>query len=102
MPIVFKAIFLLSFGSMAIVYLLYYIELSAFRRMILQHHPSLMQADGGLSAAYKVMRSIKDGELDGFKLVPEANLTSLRAKKLLYAGMVLFLIVLGIGLVDSI
>lgn len=56
----------------------------------------------GLSAAYKVMWRIKNGELDGVKLAPEACRSCLRAKKLLYIGVVLFMVVLGIGLVDSI
>ena len=100
MPVFFKAIFLLALASMFVVYPLYFLELAAFGKLIREELPA--RAGGsGLAAAYKALKLVKHGELEGVALSEAARSSHTRAKRLLYVGASAFLLVLFIGLADS-
>lgn len=98
----FNLLFLLSLGSMVIVYPMYFFSLSDFGKAILRDHPSLLGLGGAnLNESYRLLQSVKAGQLSGVPLSAEALAAYSRAKRLLYVGATLFLIVLFIGLTDS-
>lgn len=102
MPIFFDAIFLISLAAMVVVYPMYFVQLSAFGKIMLRDHPDLLHGRGKDSTAiYALLKKVKDGELDGVALSPEALLAYSSAKRLLYVGVTLFLMVLSIGLTDA-
>lgn len=97
MPTVLKAVFLLAFASMFIVYPLYFVELSAFGKLIRSEHPALE-----VKGNYLSLMRVSNGELDGVKLSAAALKAGALAKRWLYVGMSLFSVVLLVGLADSI
>ena len=101
MPIIFKAAFLLSLGSILVAYPLYFLELRLFGKLVRAEHPALAQDDAGLSTTYKALMRVKAGELDGVVLSAAARNSCSWAKRWLYLGASLFLVVLFIGLADS-
>ncbi|TAA40128.1 hypothetical protein [Pseudoxanthomonas winnipegensis] len=102
MPIFFDAIFLISLAAMVVVYPMYFMQLSAFGKIMLRDHPDLLDGRGKDSTAiYALLNKVKDGQLDGVALSPEALLAYSSAKRLLYLGLILFLVVLLIGLTDA-
>lgn len=102
MPIFFDAVFLISLAAMVAVYPMYFMQLSAFGKIMLRDHPDLLNGRGKNSAEiYAILNKVKDGQLDGVALSPEALLAYSSAKRLLYLGTALFLVVLFIGLTDA-
>src|SRR5215204_1839092 len=102
MPMIFKLIFLASMVAMVIVYPMYFLELSAFGKIVKRDHPDLLgRVDSSLATTYGILNKVKDGQLDGTILSPEAVLAHSRAKRLLYIGASLFLAVLFTGLWDA-
>jgi hypothetical protein len=96
-------IFLLSVAAMALVYPMYFFDLSAFGKIMVRDHSALVgQQRLSLADSYKVLQSIKAGRLGDTPLSPEALLVHSRAKRLLYIGAALFMVVLFIGLTDAV
>lgn len=103
MPVIFKSIFLVSLAAMAIAYPMYFIELSSFGKIMRRDHPNLLGRGGNNFAdTYGILHKVKNGQLDGVTLSPDAALAHSRTKKLLYLGATLLLVVLFIGLTDAV
>ncbi|MEJ1095431.1 MULTISPECIES: hypothetical protein [unclassified Pseudoxanthomonas] len=108
MKTLISALFLLSFVSMFVVYPLYFYYLNEFGKRISLHHSDvwnrLLERTSGtsLGAAYRALRLSRDGNIDGAKLSSETLRIRRSAVFYLYLGMSLFLIVLAIGLGDSV
>ena len=103
MPIFFKILSLISLASMVVVYPMYFFELSGFGKIMRRDHSDLLGGGGNnLTDAYGILHKVKGGKLDGVTLSPEAVLAHSRAKRLLYLGATLFLVVLFIGLTDAV
>lgn len=102
------SIFLLSLAAMFVVYPMYFFMLNEFKKKLAEQHPQLWdslrraKAYSELQCAYAALGKIKEGEFEGVAI--SASVMKLRnsAVMLLYSGMVLFMVVLGIGLVDSV
>ena len=102
MPIFFKILFLVSLASMVVVYPMYFLELSGFGKIMRRDHFDLLDGGGNnLAGAYEILHKVKSGQLDGVTLSPEAALAHSRARRLLYLGATLFLVVLFTGLTDA-
>jgi len=105
----FGLVFLAAFLSMVIVYPMYFLELSNFKKIILRDHADLIRSslivgkssDIDMGDAYKILQRVKDNHLDGVVLSPDAATSSKYAKRLLYLGMSLFMLVLFLGLAES-
>ena len=96
-------ILLITFAAMAVVYPMYFIELSAFGKIMVRDHSSLVgQQRLSLGESYKLLQSLRAGRIGDSHLSPDALLAHSRAKKLLYLGMSLFMIVLFMGLTDAV
>lgn len=103
MLIFFNILFLVSLASMVVVYPMYFFELSGFGKVMRRDHPELLGAgDNNLADVYGILNKVKGGQLGGTTLSPEAALAHSRAKRLLYLGATLFLVVLFIGLTDAV
>ena len=105
----FGLVLLAALLSMIIVYPMYFLELSNFKKIILRDHSDLIKssltvgrsADIDMGDAYKILQRVKDNHLDGVVLSPDAVTSSKYAKRLLYLGMSLFMLVLFLGLAES-
>jgi len=96
-------IFLLALAAMALVYPMYFLELSAFGKVMARDHSDLIGRQRlSLGDSYKLLQSVKAGQLGDSKLSSDALLAHSRAKRLLYVGMSLFMVVLFIGLTDAV
>lgn len=102
MPAIFKFLFLISLASMAVVYPMYFLELSGFGKIMRRDHRELINgSSNNLADSYRILRKVKNCQLDGVMLSQEAALAHSRAKRLLYLGISLFLVVLSTGLTDA-
>jgi len=103
MPIFFKILFLFSLASMVVVYPMYFLELSAFGKIMRRDHPELLGGGSdSLADAYGILHRVQNCQLNGVTLSPEAALAHSRTKRLLYLGVIIFLAVLFIGLTDAV
>lgn len=103
MPIIFKILFLGSLISMVVVYPMYFLALSSFGKIMRRDHSDLLGQDSGsFPDAYRILQKVQDGRLAGVQLSPDALSAYSTARKLLYLGAALFLVVLFIGLADSV
>ncbi len=88
---------------MVVVYPMYFLELSGFGKIMRRDHSDLLDGGGNnLAGAYGILHKVRDGQLDGTTLSPEAAIAHSRTKKLLYLGATLLLVVLFIGLTDAV
>jgi hypothetical protein len=96
-------IFMLALAAMALVYPMYFIELSAFGKVLVRDHPDLVKQQClSFNDSYKLLQAVKAGQLGNAALSADVLLAHSRAKKLLYIGMLLFMVVLFIGLTDAV
>lgn len=100
--IVLAALFGMLFTYSAYFYLLYELKMRLAR-----DHPGPWQkrvassASPGLQVAYKALRDVRAGKLDGVGLSREVESSHRLATRLLYAGMLSFMIILFALLYDS-
>jgi len=98
-----SSIFLLALAAMAITYPMYFLELSTFGKIMVRDHSDLVgQHSLNLGDSYKFLQGVKAGRIGDTQLSPEALLAHIRAKRLLYIGMSLFMVVLFIGLTQAV
>ena len=96
-------IFLSAVAAMVIVYPMYFIELHAFGKIMARDHPDLVgQQSPDLGGSYKLLQSVKSGQIGASLLSPDALLSHASAKRLLYLGLSLFMVVLFMGLTDAV
>ncbi len=96
-------IFLSAIAAMVIAYPMYFIELHAFGRIMARDHPDLVgQQSPDLGGSYKLLQRVKSGQIGALDLSPEALLSHASAKRLLYLGSSLFMVVLFMGLTDAV
>ena len=96
-------IFLSAVAAMVIVYPMYFIELHAFGKIMARDHPDLVgQQSPDLGGSYKLLQSVKSGQIGASPLSPDALLSHASAKRLLYLGLSLFMVVLFMGLTDAV
>ncbi|RYE02117.1 MAG: hypothetical protein EOP50_00845 [Sphingobacteriales bacterium] len=96
-------LFLAALASMVIVYPMYFIELHAFWKIMARDHPELVgQPDPNLGDAYKLLQRVKSGRIGTLQLSPQAAISHSSAKRLLYIGASLFMVVLFMGVTDAV
>ena len=105
----FEAItFFCAVMGMLIAYPLYFIALNDFSKKLLECHKkdfegsSFYNVNGGLSEAYRVLHSAKNGMIGDVKLCDEVMAERRSAVRFLYAGATFFLVFLTIILIESI
>jgi hypothetical protein len=110
MKLFLDVLFLISLFSMVIVYPMYFIELSNFRRILLRQHSDLLKVNEtgittsnfDLSGAYRVIKGIRNEKFAGVLLSAEALRSHKHTKNLLYLGTFLFMTTLLLGLAEAI
>ena len=96
-------VFLSALAAMVIIYPMYFIELHAFGKIMVRDHPDLVgQQNPDLSSSYKLLQRVKAGQIGALQLSPDALLSHASAKRLLYLGSSLFMVVLFMGLTDAV
>ncbi|WP_312320649.1 hypothetical protein [Stenotrophomonas sp.] len=101
-------IFLLAILGMVFVYPAYFYMLYEFKQRLIRDHPALWETRrlsalaGPLQIAYKALREVREGRLDGVALSKPVNESHRFATFLLYSGMTLFMTVLFVGLYDAV
>lgn len=101
-------IFLLVLIGMLVCYPAYFYMLHEFKVRLLQDHPDVWRnrAQGEFSTSlqfvYRALSAVRDGRLDGVTLSERVVASHRVANGLLYAGMVFFLMLLFLGLYDSV
>lgn len=102
-----KYLFLLGLPAMLVSYPMYFIELSAFKRILKIENPEAWdQAKrrftlSELEVAYRVLSASKDGFFQGNPLSPAVMKARRIAVRWLYLSMCLFMVVLFTGLAAS-
>jgi hypothetical protein len=82
---------------------MYFISLSSFGKIMVRDHSDLVgQHRLSLRDSYKFLQSVKTGRLGDRQISSDAALAHKRAKRLLYIGVSLFMVVLFIGLTDAV
>lgn len=103
MSTLLSSAFLLAFIAMALTYPMYFLELSAFGKIMTRDHPDLVgQQPLSLSDSYRLLQRVQSGRFGGIQLSAEALLAHKRTKRLLYIAMSLFMVVLFIGLAEAV
>lgn len=101
-------LFLLVMLGMLVSYPAYFYMLYEFKTRLARDHPALWahRADGALSpplqTAYRALRSIRDGCLDGVVLTKQVVDSHRLATRLLYVGLSLFMVLLFLFLYSSV
>ena len=101
-------IYLLVMLGMAVSYPAYFYLLHEFKLRLQEDHPDIWrsrsqgQFSTPLQVAYRALREVRDGRLDGIVLTDRVAASHRVANGLLYAGMILFLALLFLGLYDSV
>lgn len=101
-------VFLLGLIGMVFSYPAYFFFLFEFKRLLKRDHPEIWSQRGGvammgeLQVAYKALRDVKGDLLDGVHLSGEVVSAHRAATILLHVGLSLFLIVLFLGLFESV
>lgn len=100
-------ILLAALLGMLFTYPAYFYLLYEFKMRLARDHPGLWQkraassASPGLQVAYKALREVREGKLDGVRLSAEVENSHRLATQLLYAGMLSFMVILFVVLYDS-
>lgn len=100
--------FLLALFGMLVTYPAYFYVLREFKVRLVRDHPEIWngRAHGALSpslqTAYHALRAVRDGRLDGVDLTEEVKSSHRLATRLLYAGLLFFLVLLFFGLYSSV
>ena len=103
MSTLISSVFLLALAAMALVYPMYFLALAAFGKIMVRAHPELVgQQPLSLGSSYKLLEGVKSGQIGDTQLSGEALIAHTQAKRLLYIGMALFMIVLFVGLTDAV
>jgi hypothetical protein len=101
-------IYLMVMLGMLITYPAYFYMLHEFKTRLCQDHPEIWRnrAQGHYSAslqiAYKALRGVQNGRLDGVLLSDRVAASHQIATSFLYSGMLCFLVLVLLGLYDSI
>lgn len=99
--------YLFSVLAVLMIYPAYFLVLSEFKMRLMRDHPGIWAQRAGrtfappLSVAYKALREVKEGRLDGTELSAEVAGSHRIAVVLLYAGLIAFLALLFLGLYDA-
>lgn len=102
MNTVVSGIFLMALLAMVFVYPMYFIALSSFGRVLVRDHADLVGRQRlSVHEAYGFLGKIKAGHIGDAPLSPDAARAHAGARRLLYVGMSLFMVVLFIGLADA-
>lgn len=108
MGAVVSFIFLISMAGMFLAGVLYFYFLFEFKSRLMTDcregwsRFSAGKVASGLQLAYQALQHSKDGQLAGLPLSKKAVASRKMAVLLLYTTMILFLVVLSIGLLDSV
>jgi hypothetical protein len=103
MSTLISLVFLLALAAMALVYPMYFLELSAFGKIMARDHSALVGPKRlSFGDSYKVLQRIRAGQLGSTQLSPDAQLAHSRTKRLLYIGASLFMLFLFIGLTGAV
>ena len=103
-----SAIFLLAVCGMFVVYPLYFYFLNEFKNKLKADHSDIWSRlassnpRSSLQIAYRALQLSKGGKIEDIKISDGVLLARRRAEITLYLGMLLFLVVLGIGLYESV
>lgn len=101
-------IFLLSLLGMLITYPAYFYMLNEFKVRLMRDHPRIWAGRakgmaGSFSGnAYKALRAVRCGQLDGVPLSDGVRSAHRLATRLLYLGMCSFMALLFTGLYDAV
>jgi hypothetical protein len=102
------ATFMLATLGMVVVYPMYFYALNEFKKKFIEMNKDAWEKFSnqrrgiGVQNAYQALEASRQGQIEGIRLCNEVMAARKRAVKLLYVGMSLFMIVLIIGLVESI
>ena len=103
MDTLFKFLFLLSLAGMVFVYPMYFIDLSAFGKIMARDHPDQVStAAPDLSESFEILQRVKDGHIGELQLSPEALRAHSSTKRLLNIGICLFMTFLFIVLTNAV
>ena len=101
-----SAIFLLCLAGIFIVYPMYFYFLYEFKKLLNRNHPEVWSHLGSkksdLQTTYRALHLSKSGNIDHIQLAAEVLVVRKWAVRSLYVGMSLFLVVLAIGLFESV
>ena len=110
MNILASILFLGALAGMLISYPMYFLELHVFAKRLQSHHPeawaryslvSTTVPTNRMHFAYKALRDVRAGKIAGEPLHAEVRGSHLMATRLLYVGLTCFLVLLFVGLTDS-
>lgn len=108
MKAVIGAIFICAIFGMLIVYPMYFYALNEFKRKLIGLNQEAWERLSkrhfgiGVQSAYQALQLSRNGHIGDVQLCAEVMAARSRAVRLLYAGISLFMIVLGIGLTESV
>lgn len=103
-----KYIFLLTLIGMLVVYPLYFYFLNEFKAALIRDHAEIWAGlsqyrhSSALQVAYRALQLSRGGRIDGVPLSQDSIVARRKAAAFLYAGVFFFLLILGIGLWDSV
>lgn len=102
------AIFICAIFGMLIVYPMYFYALNQFKRKLIELNQEAWgrlpkrYSNLGVQSAYQALQVSRNGHIGDVQLCAEVMAARSRAARLLYVGITLFMIVLGIGLTESV
>lgn len=107
MKILMSVIFLLAVCGMFVVYPMYFYFLNEFKNLLASNHPDIWNRlvssnKPSIQAAYRALQLSKHGKIENIQLSVAVLMARKRAIVALYLGVFLFLIVLAIGLAESV
>lgn len=108
MKAVIGAFFLAAILGMVIVYPMYFLALNEFKKKLIELNKDAWEILPGrqmrmdLQTAYQALEASRKGQIGGIRLCDEVMAARQKAVRLLYAGLFLFMVVLAIGLTESI
>lgn len=108
MKAVVGAIFICAILGMVVVYPMYFYALNEFKRKLIDLNREAWDSlqsrrfELGVQSAYQALQASRNGQIGDVRLCAEVMEARRRAARLLYIGITLFMIVLGIGLTESV
>lgn len=108
MKTIIGALFIAAIAGMLVVYPMYFMALNEFKKKLIELNMDALKMLPGhrskidLRVAYQAIEASREGHIGGIRLCDEVMSSRRKAVKFLYIGMALFMIVLAIGLTDSI
>jgi hypothetical protein len=108
MNAIFSAIALMCFCGMLVIYPMYFFALNDFKNKLIEHEASAWngipdsRTPSAVGRAYLALRLSKGGRIGDIVLCDEVLAARRTAVRLLYAGMICFMLFLSIGLGDAI